>query len=279
MESSADLAKLVEWLTAAVPTFMMVFARTMGLFLQAPVLSSRNVPNTIRVGMMVGISIMVMYALPGYIRPPQFLILLVMMAMQEFMVGAIFGFAANFMFLAIQSAGELAGVQAGMSAASVQNPFTRTNVNAFGTLYFNIGLLVFLIINGHMWMLGGFVQSFQLVPIGTFMLTPAVGAQLVTMSGVFMAITVQLALPILIVVFLADLGVGYMSKVAQQASSLTQDLIQITKPVAGMCILIMLIPNLMSITYKFSEGMIKDLDKLLRAAHATKGPPPPKLGP
>ncbi len=274
-----EMAILVNWLTAAVPTFLMVFSRTMGLFLQAPVLSSRNVPNTIRMGMMIGISIMIMYALPTYIQPPPFLILFVMMALTEFMVGALFGFAANFMFLAIQSAGELAGVQAGMSAASVQNPFTRSNVNAFGTLYFNIGLLVFLIIGGHMWMLGGYVQSFKLVPIGTFHLTPAVANHMIQMSSVFLSITIQLALPVLIVVFLADLGVGYMSKVAQQASSLTQDLITITKPVAGMIILIMLIPNLMTVTYQHTENMIKDLDRLLRASNATKGAPPPQLGP
>jgi flagellar biosynthesis protein FliR len=96
---------------------------------------------------------------------------------------------------------------------------------------------------------------------------------------VILAITVQLALPIVIVVLMADLGVGYMSKVAQQASSLTQDLITITKPVAGMTILIVLLPNLMSITYKQTEGMIKDLDRLMRAAHATKGAGPPGLPP
>lgn len=276
---TSGLAVLVDWLTAAVPTFLLVFARTMGLFLQAPVLSSRNVPNTIRVGLMIGISLMVMYALPGYVKEPPFLLVFVLMALTEFMVGALFGFAANFMFLAIQSAGELAGVQAGMSAASVQNPFTRTNVNAFGTLYFNIGMLVFIIIGGHMWMLGGYVQSFKLVPLGTFHLTPAVASQMITMSGVFLAITIQLALPVLIVVFIADLGVGYMSKVAQQASSLTQDLITITKPLAGMFILILLIPNLMSVTFTYTENMIKDLDKLLRAANATKGPPPPMQGP
>src|SRR3989338_2905322 len=138
--TTPDLAIFVEWLTAAVPTFLLVFSRTMGLFLQAPVISSRNVPNTIRVALMIGISLMVMYAQPSYIQPPPFMLLFIMMALQEFMVGAIFGFAANFMFLAIQSAGELAGVEAGMSAASVMNPFTRSNVNAFGTLYFNIGM-------------------------------------------------------------------------------------------------------------------------------------------
>lgn len=269
----------VAWLTASVPTFILVWSRTMGLFLQAPVYSSKQVPGTVRQGLMICISLNVMYSLDSYVMPPNMLFPFIMLAGSEFLVGSMFGFAANMMFLAIQSAGELAGVQAGLSAASTQNPFTKTNVNAFGTLYFNIGLMVFILINGHLWLLGGFAQSFQLVPLGTFSITPAVAGTLIQMSGVFLAITIQLALPVVIVVFLADLGVGYMSKVAQQASSLTQDLITITKPVAGMTILIVLLPNLMSVTYKQTEGMIKDLDRLLRAAHATKKAGPPGLPP
>lgn len=269
----------VAWLTVSVPTFILVWTRTMGLFLQAPVYSSKQVPGVVRQGLMICLALLIMNSLDSYILAPNMLFPFIMMAMVEFFVGAMIGFAANMMFLAMQSAGELAGVQSGLSSASTQNPFTKTNVNAFGTLYFNIGMMVFLLINGHLWLLGGFAQSFKLVPLGTFNLTPAVAGQLIQMSGVLLGITVQLALPVIIVVFLADLGVGYMSKVAQQASSLTQDLILITKPVAGMTILIILLPNLMSATYKQTENMIKDLDTLLKAAHATKGVGPPGLPP
>jgi hypothetical protein len=58
--------------------------------------------------------------------------------------------------------------------------------------------------------------------------------------------------------------------VAQQASSLTQDLVTIAKPVAGMLILVFLMPNLMSVTYKYSENTIKDLDQILKIARTGK---------
>lgn len=273
------MEQFIAFMAATVPTYILVMSRTLGLFLQAPVLSDRNhLPAPIRMALTSSLSVIIMTLLPVYPAIPNMLIAFILMAMNEFMLGAIFGFAANFMFLAMQSAGELGGVQAGLSAASVQNPFTKSNVNALGTLYFYIGLMVFLMIGGHLWMLGGFIQSFQLVPIGTFILTPAASKHFFEMSGSFLAITIQLALPMVIVVFIAELGVGYMSKVAQQASSLTQDLVTIAKPVSGMILLLLLLPNIMSMAYQYTETTISDLNKFLRIS-AQGRPLPPRQGP
>jgi flagellar biosynthetic protein FliR len=169
------------------------------------------------------------------------------------------------MFHAFQSAGELSGVQAGMSFASTMNPLLKSNVNPFGTIYFNIALIMFLLVGGHLWMIGGFVQSFKLVPMGTFIMTPEVGKYFLQISGSFLAITLQLALPAVIVLFLTDLGVGYISKAAPNASNILE-LVQAVKPIAGLLLLLLLLPNLMSITHQYTEQTIRELDTLLRLA-------------
>jgi flagellar biosynthetic protein FliR len=257
---------LVAYLGATVPTFLLIFARMAGFFLQAPVFSNRLIPPNVRVALMVSFSLAAMAVMPQYVTVPNMLWAFVMMIMQEVLVGALFGFASSILFFAIQSAGELAGVQSGMSAASVLNPFTRSNVNAFGTLYFNLALLTFLVIGGHLWLLGAFMQTFSFIPLGTFALTPAVMNHLISMTGIFLVITLQLALPIISVVLLADLGVGYMSKVSPQANSLTQDLILIGKPVAGLSMLMIVMPNLVSVIHAHTETMINNLNILMRLA-------------
>ncbi len=257
---------LVAYLALTVPTFIMVVSRAIGLFMQAPVLSNRNLPAPVRMSLIAGISLVAMTQMPATAALPQQLLGFVIVAMTELALGFILGYSANIMFLAIQSAGELGGVQAGLSSASVQNPFTKTNVNAMGTFYFNIAILIFMVFGGHLWLIGGFVQSFALVPIGSFVLSPAVGAQVILASGAFLAITIQLALPMVTVVFVAELGVGYMSKVAQQASSLTQDLVTIAKPVSGLILLLLLLPNLMSMTHQYAEQNMKDMHRFLQVA-------------
>jgi len=261
------MEELIAYLSAVIPTFMLVFARTTGLLTQAPILGSRNnVPGTVRMAMTVVLSVTVMTVLPSYPTLPNQILAYVLIALNEFLLGSLFGFSANLVFLAVQAAGEMGGQQAGLSAATVQNPFTKSGGNAMGTLFNNISLMVFLLIGGHLWMLGGFIQSFQLVPIGEFLFSAALAQHFFTMSSIFLSIAIQLSLPMVAVVFVAELGVGYMSKVAQQASSLTQDLTTIAKPVAGLLLLLLLVPNIMSVTFTYTEKMIKDLDTLLKVA-------------
>ena len=256
---------LVAYLGAVIPTFLLVLSRTMGLMLQAPILSNKNLPGSVKMAIAVGLSFVIMTILPGYPKVPDVMMLFLMMALTEFALGAIFGYSASFMFHAFQSAGELSGVQAGMSFASTMNPLLKSNVNPFGTIYFNIALIMFLLIGGHLWMIGGFVQSFKLVPMGTFIMTPEVGKYFLQISGSFLAITLQLALPAVIVLFLTDLGVGYISKAAPNASNILE-LVQAIKPIAGLLLLLLLLPNLMSITHQYTEQTIRELDTLLRLA-------------
>lgn len=255
----------VAYMGAVLPTFCLVFARTVGLFLQAPILSNKNLPGSVKMGLAFGLSIIVMTLLPSYPNVPQVLLAFVLLLLTEFALGAIFGYAAAFMFHAFQSAGELSGVQAGMSFASTMNPLLKSNVNPFGTLYFNVCLIMYLLLGGHLWLIGGFVQSFKLVPLGEFFVTSAFSEYFLTISGSFLAITLQLALPAVIVLFLTDLGVGYISKAAPQASNILE-LVQAIKPIAGLLLMLLLLPNLMSMTHTMTEQNIKELDTLLRLA-------------
>ena len=256
---------LIGWLGAVVPTFCLVLARTLGLMNQAPILSNKNLPMTVKIALAVSLAFVVMMVLPPSAHLPDTLLPFLILALTEFALGALIGHSANFMFHAFQSAGELAGVQAGMSFASTMNPLLKSNVNPFGTLYFNIALIMFLMIGGHLWMIGGFVQSFKLVPIGEFMFTPAVGTLFVEISASFLAISLQLALPAVIALFLTDLGVGYVSKAAPQASNILE-LVQTVKPIAGLIIMVLLMPNIMSMSHTFIEHAIKEIDTLLRLA-------------
>jgi flagellar biosynthetic protein FliR len=255
----------VDWVGLVLPTFVLILARAIGLVTQAPILSNKNVPAPVRMALAVALSVIVITLLPQRAHMPDMILVFFIMALTEFMLGAIFGYAANFMFYAIQSAGELSGVQAGMSFASTMNPLLKTSVNPIGTLYYNLALVTFLLIGGHLWLIEGFVRSFSLVPLGGFVLTPAVAGQFITMSESFLVITIQLALPAIVVLFLTDVGLGYINKVAPQASNIIE-LVQAVKPVAGLVLVLLLFPNLMSVTHTLTDAMIHSLDKFLHIA-------------
>jgi flagellar biosynthetic protein FliR len=259
------MPELIAWLGIVVPVFLLILARTAGLMLQAPILSNKNIPQSAKMTIAVSLSIVIMTTLSRYPHVPDTLLPFLLMIMTEIVLGALFGFASGLMFHAIQAAGEMAGVQAGMSFASTMNPLLKSNVNPFGTLYYQVGVIIFLMIGGHLWLIGGFAQSFKLVPMGTFILTPALSQHIILASSTFLALTIQLAMPAVIALFLTDMCVGYISKAAPQATNILE-LVQAIKPIAGLVLLLLLIPNLMSMTHTQAEFMIRDLDKFLRIA-------------
>lgn len=268
---------LMELLGITVPTFILVFSRTLGLLSQAPLFgtTAKLLPNNGRLALGILISFVVMGRLQAYPDIPNHLLALVLLALKEFTFGAILGLAANLPFLGMQAAGEMSGQQVGLNAASVANPFNKgAGGNAISTLFNYIGLTVFVLLGAHMHMLNAFAQSFDLVPLGLFTVSSALTEQMVSISVGMMGIIIQLALPITIVVIVNDVGIAYMGKIAQQASSLTQDFTTLGKPIAGLFLLALMLPNLMSAAAGFTEQMVAELHRTVAAARPQVIPPP-----
>jgi flagellar biosynthesis protein FliR len=260
------MENLIGLLAESIPPFLLVLARILGLFLQAPILSSRNLPGILKMALAIAISIVVMMVLPAYQPLPSYLLPYVFLALIEYGYGALIGFGANFMFWAIQSAGEFAGVQAGLSFASTMNPFIKSNVNPFGTLFLNIATISFLILGGHRYLLDAFITSFKILPLGTIYFSENLAKGMIDLSANFFIVTLQLSLPLVIVLFMVDLAIGYINKAAQQASNLTE-LIQVLKPLVGLLILLGFLPNLLTVTHKMTEQSVIQLLQFVKVSH------------
>lgn len=271
-----NMSALMELLGVTVPTFILVFSRTLGLLSQAPLFgtTAKLLPNNGRLTLGILLSFVAMSRLEAYPDIPNHLLALVLLALREFTFGAILGLAANLPFLGMQAAGEMSGQQVGLNAASVANPFNKgAGGNAISTLFNYVGLSVFVLLGAHVHMLNAFVQSFDLVPLGLFSVSPRLTEQMVAITVGMMGIIIQLAMPITIVVIVNDVGIAYMGKIAQQASSLTQDFTTLGKPIAGLLLLAILMPNVMSAASGYVEKMVAELHRTVAAAKPDRIPP------
>jgi flagellar biosynthetic protein FliR len=77
-------------------------------------------------------------------------------------------------------------------------------------------LLIFLNINGHLYLLSGLGDSFKLVPPGSLLISPELGRQYMTLSAEIFSLAVRIAAPITVAIFMVDLALGLISKVAPQ---------------------------------------------------------------
>jgi len=191
--------------------------RVLALIMTAPLLSHRAVPNRVKVGLALGITAVLVPTVPS---PPVTdalsgagLALLV----QNILIGAMLGFAVRLIFAALELAGELIGLQMGLSFAGFFNPASGMAQNAIGSFMSLLALLMFIAIDGHLMLLHALAESFRLFPlVGGSGDLPLGFDQVVRLGGGMFSIALSLALPFLAVMLLTNVVLGVLARVAPQ---------------------------------------------------------------
>lgn len=203
--------------TSTVITFLLILFRVSGLFLAAPILSMRSMPQLTKIGLSFAIAfILFPFHSSGFVVPEN-LIQFSVMGIQEVIIGLLLGFASNLLFVAIQMSGEYVSVQMGMSMSSVLDPISGTQVPTLGQVYFYFALLIFLGVNAHHSLILGINHSFDVVPLGQFMTSSGAMAERFILLGSEMFIMALIVcLPVMGTMIVTEIALGYMAKVMPQ---------------------------------------------------------------
>lgn len=203
---------------------LLVFVRIGGVMVAAPFFNLPNIPVRVRVFLALIIAYTVTFTLPHELPPHAhqaagFFFYLVV----EALTGLLLGFAAQFIFFAVQFAGEAIGFQIGLSLAQVYNPIDGTPSNPLGRLLSMTLLLVFVLLDGHHYVLEALSASFQVVPPAGARLAQG-GLLLQEWMRDFFVTALRLAAPFMITIFLVDTALGVFSRVVPQADLFTLSL-------------------------------------------------------
>jgi len=241
--------------------FVLIFARIVGIFILAPVLGSRLVPATIKISLCVWISIVLWFVIPIKGALPVDPVTFIMALVNEVMLGFIIGFICYVIFSIIQSAGDIMDLQMGMSIATVVSPTTGGVVSVVGILAFSFALAVFVAVNGHHIILSAFHNSFRLLPLATPLQFGSARAvlQFIELGRTFWLIAVQLAAPIVLLIFISDFTFGIVSRVAPQVNVFMLGF-QV-KPSLGFTGILLTLPllsrHIVNLVGKMGEEMLK----------------------
>ncbi|MBC7475416.1 MAG: flagellar biosynthetic protein FliR [Candidatus Sericytochromatia bacterium] len=252
------IAYLTSMLEKYAPVFFLIVARLLGLTLQAPFFSGKSVPTQVRATLIVTLAMMYMLTIqPKVPDLPSDFIKYSMLMIQEALIGVIFGFCASIIIAAIQAAGEILDIQAGLSMVTLFNPQTKTQSSATGRLFSQIELTVFIFAQGHLYLLAAFFNTFDLIPLGKFNFSsPIVIHQFINIASKLFYVSIQLALPVLIVLFIIDFSLGITNKVSPQINVLELNFAM--KPTTSMIILLVIMSSLVTIMSEFSLEAVKD---------------------
>jgi len=110
--------------------------RVMALIMTAPILSESRIPRRIKVGLGIVITIVIAPTLPDTPDIGIFAPAALWVGMQQILIGIALGFTMQFAFATIRLAGELIGLQMGLSFATFVDPTSHLNMPVLARILF-----------------------------------------------------------------------------------------------------------------------------------------------
>ena len=200
-----------------IPLFGVILIRVAGIVVAIPAFSSRSVPLHVRIGLLIGFTVILFPIVSDQMRPlslswPQVVPLL----FTEFMVGMVLGFAISFVMNAFIIAGELIGIQMGINLISALDPVAGGQVPILGQFMGLLGMLIFLAIDGHLMMFEALVASFQLVPPMHVHFSGFLVESVLKLGLGMFVLALKVGAPVMTAVFIVTLGMGILGRTIPQ---------------------------------------------------------------
>jgi flagellar biosynthetic protein FliR len=203
--------------TPEIIRFVIVLLRVSGIMLFAPFFSNQAVPLQIRAALALVVAYVLAPSLPLSTIPNGLgLSSITGLVAGEILSGILLGFAASCVFAGMQCAGQIISFQLGFSLINQFDPQTNVEAPVFSFLHNYIGLLFFLLINGHHWFLLAISNSFGPLPVGGFRIHGSVLAWILELSAQVLVIGLRIAGPVLIVTTIVDVVLGIIGRAAPQ---------------------------------------------------------------
>jgi flagellar biosynthetic protein FliR len=192
---------------------MLGAARAGGWMMISPPFNSRMIPGPIKALLSVAFALPMAPYLKTQLPSIETFDIIASAAFQVF-IGAALGFITALFFAAIQAAGDLIDVFGGFTLAAALDPFSFNQSSVFGRFYNLLAMTLLFASDGHQLILRGFLQTFRTLPLDASFSMGSFSDLLIRgLAEMFLA-AVQIAGPLIAVLFLADVALGLLNRVA-----------------------------------------------------------------
>jgi len=242
----AEIAKMFPAFNAAIGGGMVIFVRMLGFMRFAPVFNRKEIPTMVKISLAFLLTITMVSVLKPAIPPAHHSIFLSIVL--NFTVGAMIGYLAQLILLAINAGADMINMQMGLSSAMVLDPTSQAQVSILDKVFAMLGILIFIQLGGIYWLFQAFMRSFELFPIysTTIPLEKIVNMDyVIQMTSNVLYMGLQIASPVLLAPLGQDIILGVISKTAPQVNVF--QLSFLFKPVFGAAIMVWILPMLVNI--------------------------------
>jgi flagellar biosynthetic protein FliR len=199
--------------TAEMLAVMLGSIRAGAWMLISPPFNSRMIPTQVKALLSVGLALpMAPYLRTGVpsIETPD----IIASALLQFFIGAALGFITLLMFAAVQAAGDLLDVFGGFTLAQAYDPLSMVQSSIFGRFYNLVAVTLLFASDGHELILRGFLQTYRTLPLNASFSMGTLDTLLIKGVGEMFVSALQIAGPLIAVLFLTDVAFGLLNRVA-----------------------------------------------------------------
>ena len=236
--------------------FVLVLTRVSAFFLVTPIFSGQSIPETIKVSMVLLISIFFSTISPSVINPSQIdPIQAVMLITNEAIFGFALGLIVILIFSAVQQCGQIIEREMGYTMSEILDPMTGESAQPLALMIEMIFMLLFLSANGHHLLLLITSRSFEIFPTGSIPAIPTLLEGITRAGSEMLVAGLRLAAPMLAAFLLMLVVLGILARIMPD-----MDILFISMPLRiglGLLMIGMFLPYINGYITEFADWMGK----------------------
>jgi type III secretion protein T len=240
---SQPLVDAVPWLDQML-LIAVSSARFAFSFLFVPVFSKEAMPATVRNSIIITLGLVALQMAPDFKMNELSAGAWTLMLLKEAAAGTIIGLFFGTILWAMTAAGEIIDTKVGATIAQVMDPMTGQQTSLNGILFGRFAQVIFVTMGGFTLLVGAVMQSYAVWPIGPGALILEPGSIMLYEGefGRLMTWAFALSVPVLTMLYIIDLGMGFLNRFAQQFNvfSLSMPI----KSVAATLVIIVILPGM-----------------------------------
>jgi flagellar biosynthetic protein FliR len=245
-------------------TFLLVFFRMGAKMAVAPILGHRSVPVSHRAGIAVLLALLLTPVVKPAAVPDGDGLGLGLAIAGEILIGIAIGAVAMLVVAAVQVGGELIGFQMGLGIGAVYDPAMGGQATVFTRFQEMLAFLLFLAVDGHHVLLAAVAGSFQRVPPGLTFAAQPVAAGMTALGGKVIRAGLELAAPLVGVLFVVNAVMGLLARVSPQMNVFS--LVQPVAMGAALVAAVAVLPSTLASIARLYADIPADITALLGGA-------------
>ena len=238
---------------------ILAMARIGGAFAICPALTDSMIPGVARRAAVLGLSIFVLPSVMAAMPPgePNYW-MFSLVAIKESLLGFMLGFFAAVPFWIAENVGNFIDNQRGATMGEVYSPLSGAHVSTTGIFFTQVVSTLFFVGGAVFVLLGALYRSYGLWPVFTEALRFDSGTPGFILGSLdsMLRTTVVISAPIVILMFLATIGLGLVNRTAPQLNVFF--LSMPIKSALGVALLIVYLPFILDMLMYTEEGQILD---------------------